>query len=288
MFSKGFSEALLGFFHGCNRLVQQPEVHVQTTETGGAATTELEHNPTIHQGVIVADEILHGDWISDTKHKRDPKREGKDQANNLCGSNIGKEAVKGDQGSHPIDLENKFSKLTNQVSANDGVIFMAQSKEVRNDVSANSNAVGPSKVWSRKKRPRKELVFIQPKIFTYNKTQATVQGVGNEAQSSKPKNVGDGNKGPDSVVLTPGSVKHHDGIKNFPHNLKTTMDVEYLAPNRLRFIEEPKPPDPPTCQGSMLESAHDGRPVCSGAARDDHIGGDGSMGEEPNMMHDTP
>ncbi|KAJ1385334.1 hypothetical protein SESBI_41756 [Sesbania bispinosa] len=33
-------------------------------------------------------------------------------------------------------------------------------------------------------------------------------------------------------------------VKTLPGQIQTTMDVVYVGPNRLRFLDEPKPPDP--------------------------------------------
>ncbi|KAJ1397798.1 hypothetical protein SESBI_31590 [Sesbania bispinosa] len=267
---------------------KQPEAQVQTVETGGSSAEGAKHNPTIQKGEIVAEERLHGDWILVTKHKRDPTRKGKDHAINLRGPNVGKDTVPGDQKIQGVDLENKYSNLTSQDGANEGVIFMAKAKESPQNTSPNPFLVGPSKVWSRKKRPHKEPVLIQPKIFTHDKAQPKVSSANNNVQIAKPINMGVGIQGTGFIGATHQLVKQQHVTKLLPLNIKTTMDVEYVAPNRLRFIEEPKPPDPAACQGVLVDPTQDGRPMSSGEALSDQMGIDGNMGDEPNMMRETP
>ncbi|KAJ1421841.1 Origin recognition complex subunit 5 [Sesbania bispinosa] len=220
----------------CDKLMgdKQPEAQVQTAETGGSAAEGAKHNPTIQKGETVAEERLHGEWISVTKYKRDPKRKGKDHAINVRGPNVGKDTVPGDQN-----------------GANDGVIFMAKAKESPQNMSPNPNLAGPNKI-------------------------------------AKPINIGVGSQGTKSTGAMHQLVKQQHVTKLLPHNIKTTMDVEYVAPNRMRFIEEPKPPDPAACQGVLVDSTQDGRPTSSGEALSDQMGIDGNMGDEPNMMRESP
>ncbi|KAJ1395718.1 DUF3298 domain-containing protein [Sesbania bispinosa] len=60
--------------------------------------------------------------------------------------------------------------------------------------------------------------------------------------------------------------KRSGPIKSLPHNIQTSLDVVFVRPNRLRFVDEPKPPD----LSITIVGADSAQVDGVGPAQDDH------------------
>ncbi|KAJ1398021.1 hypothetical protein SESBI_31359 [Sesbania bispinosa] len=56
-----------------------------------------------------------------------------------------------------------------------------------------------------------------------------------------------GSTGP--IIMKDNSFFGPQSIKSLSTSIFTTMDVEFVGPNRLRYVDEPKPPDPIPLEG---------------------------------------
>ncbi|KAJ1409184.1 hypothetical protein SESBI_22908 [Sesbania bispinosa] len=108
------------------------------------------------------------------------------------------------------------------------------------------------KIWKKKKRPRKELPLPPlPKVVTDDAYAKLMERLGETFNFNKEVNenvkVGPLAKASTSRVHTPKGVEMH--------GIQTTMHVEVVAPNHLRFVDEPRPPDiePVQCTDGVVD-----------------------------------
>ncbi|KAJ1409533.1 hypothetical protein SESBI_22588 [Sesbania bispinosa] len=180
------------------------------------------------RGEKSVDKDTHGDWLLVSRNKKLSKSK-----------------------APAPDTDEGNLKDSKRTPAKDGPT-VNNNKETISFAAKNNVSDGPT-LLIRKKRQRKEPTFVPIKVFT-------------DADYQK--------KGPKSVAPTPNKEAHsahnttqeplvkldaedirdiialkqpNNGpkdVKHFSNGLKTTMHVEMIAPNHLRFVDEPKAPDP--------------------------------------------
>lgn len=220
------------------------EVTNQVNADGAAAegVASKEHvggevNPSIDdEDSIPKDQ--YGDWLVVNKGKRHQKLRDR-IPNDRRGNNSS-----GNEGKNLNFVGNKFNALgTQDISAHE----IGYSKE---------NTVGPSntgkepraaKNWTRKKGSRREPVHMDKVIITKDGPQllSTMPPPQRMDQRSQQPVIGNPNGNNASAgrienVATEGPTAE----VTHAHGISTTMPVQILAPNRLRFVDPPKPPDP--------------------------------------------
>lgn len=86
-------------------------------------------------------------------------------------------------------------------------------------------------------------VISEKTVGQAHKERAT-SGTGSQSKAAQQVET---NKGPSPTVeLSDGPTQKssdNTGASTFMHNIRTTIPVQVLAPNRLRILDDPKPPD---------------------------------------------
>ncbi|KAJ1378243.1 hypothetical protein SESBI_48047 [Sesbania bispinosa] len=252
------------------------EANCETTGTSQTpGSNSVNSTPTLRNGTNLG-ENLHGDWIVVSKSRREHKSRGKDAKLNGAeptARKVGKSSIL-DKKSH--DMKNKFASLGDHSGVDFGKIFKAGKIVSKYVGPSSSSDSGLHKIWTRKKRPRKEPNFFQPKIFNYDASKQVLAPGDNQcaptdtgsADVDQPTKGGINMKKPTTrdAQLRDSLETSSGPIKNLPHNIQTTMDVVFVGPNRLRFVDEPKPPNP-----SIVISGEDSKQVDGNdPAQDDH------------------
>ncbi|KAJ1441913.1 putative 1-phosphatidylinositol 4,5-bisphosphate phosphodiesterase [Sesbania bispinosa] len=149
-----------------NPVATPGQVAVETTAQGGNDQVESTTN---HGPVFSATEDLYGDWITITKKKREHKLRGKKIKSN------GPDSV-GDRANHGAAVsKHQVSTLKTQDSG--AAQPFSFGKQDQDSVGPISNGPGPQKILTRNKRPHKEPVFVQPKIFGDEKYKPFLKGM---------------------------------------------------------------------------------------------------------------
>ncbi|KAJ1427544.1 hypothetical protein SESBI_09584 [Sesbania bispinosa] len=172
-----------------------------------------------------ADLDLHGDWMVVNRGKKSQKS--RDKAWSKAKKEQG--ADKGQPDNHE---SNKFEVLNSGGEVEVGNVASSTQLEKEEVVAS-----GPSKIWTRKKRHRTEPKLVHPVVrsdegfrpFLDSFAKSLYQKISPTAQQSP------------SFWLP----------KPLPFGFRTTMPVEVVSHNRLRLVDEDKPPDP----------SHDGAPL---------------------------
>ncbi|KAJ1404239.1 helicase [Sesbania bispinosa] len=104
----------------------------------------------------------------------------------------------------------------------------------------------PQETWTRKKRPRREPVFVQSKIVPEERYKPFVEAF---HKASSTSSTGKNKEKEHEQVREERNVgvskqPSVPSTKTFMGNIVTALDVEMISPNHFRFIDEPKPPDP--------------------------------------------
>ncbi|KAJ1401160.1 hypothetical protein SESBI_28996 [Sesbania bispinosa] len=200
-----------------------------------------------------SDENLHGDWIVVSKFKREKKSKSKNNKVICAVSNSGKNGKATVLERKSNDSSNKFASLGTQSTHDQEPTFTASENLAYSARIKTTPSTGPPKAWMRKKRPRREPVFFHPNFFnqTTSKTNtvlgapATALEVVGESNAEAGEGIGV------NEVDNKGRIAAHECLENrpehvrlFPGNIKTHLNVTYVGSNRLRFVDEPKPPDP--------------------------------------------
>ncbi|KAJ1415875.1 putative coiled-coil domain-containing protein [Sesbania bispinosa] len=178
-----------------------------------AASVSSTPNPTASQGCAISTEgDLHGEWIAVSKPKRSQKIRGKSvqQSGPNPWQEIGRK-----EGKHASKLgnlnQNKFSELA-QENTRAEVDGEVNKEPVFKSPPLEQKIWTPIKLKSPRRRHHKGM-----KRWTIHKNSAALLTQDSEAE-----------------------------IRTFMGNVKTIMNVHMVSPNQLRFVDEPKPPDPLT------------------------------------------
>ncbi|KAJ1385423.1 AcrB/AcrD/AcrF family protein [Sesbania bispinosa] len=117
------------------------------------------------------------------------------------------------------------------------------------------------KIWTRKKRQRKEPNFLEIKIVSddmYEKIlpKAALEhfkkGPSMPKESFVPEDGGHNvTRGGAVVDANKTIIGESAQVKHLAHGMKTLLEVEVVSPNHLRFVDEPEPPD---LRGSGISS----------------------------------
>ncbi|KAJ1385775.1 hypothetical protein SESBI_41376 [Sesbania bispinosa] len=123
----------------------------------------------------------------------------------------------------------------------------------------DKNIFDSPKIWTKKKRPRKELSMPPlPKIK--NSEVKPVDSLGKCINSLEEKNEVQPPKQDGLNSLSKFSNSASPTNDNM-HGIRTAMHVEVLAPNHLRLLDEPRPLDPildvDNHNGSMQDSGNE-------------------------------
>ncbi|KAJ1405736.1 hypothetical protein SESBI_25649 [Sesbania bispinosa] len=209
-----------------------------------------------------------------TKNKREHKLRGKEIKSN------GPDSV-GDKANHGVEVSkhqvsgNRFSSLKIQDSGNGAAQPFSFGKQDQDSVGPSSNGSGPQKILTRNKRPRKEPVFVQPKIFGDEKYKPLLKGMnqGSDPKAHQERRLATHKTiGSESPKELPSTSTTKAQVKDFQGGICTLMEVEYVGPNRLRFVDEPKAPDPLCPQPNALscpDRVEAGVPRSVGQQRDE-------------------
>ncbi|KAJ1400828.1 hypothetical protein SESBI_29264 [Sesbania bispinosa] len=126
----------------------------------------------------------------------------------------------------------------------------ANHEEVKSGNNGKESSVTPtminSKILQRKKRPRKEPVVTFPKIFVegfYEKILGKNSLPKSKSMPRMEEALTTKNKPTVEPTCSDSPSSSKDHVNIFPNGVKTTLNVEMISPNQLRFVEEPKPPD---------------------------------------------
>ncbi|KAJ1385694.1 Reverse transcriptase-like [Sesbania bispinosa] len=185
------------------------------------------------------------------------KLRGKGSVSNAKDAHVGKTLNANNEENKFNDQGNKFSLLSSQRGKGSNLVFNAASKISVQNVPSSSNISSPLKMLTRKKRPRKEPHIFQPKIVTHA-TLIAPSSQGEEPARPTPTSPSLNAKAKiDSSPSFGPSIAAGDKFqaKSLPSNIQTVMEVEYVGPNRLRFVDEPKPPDLNNLIGPISEPA---------------------------------
>ncbi|KAJ1404353.1 hypothetical protein SESBI_26664 [Sesbania bispinosa] len=127
------------------------------------------------------------------------------------------------------------------------------------EVSDHGNLVNEStqlkfdspKIWKRKKRLRKDFIPPLPKIVSEDRYASLIGKLHAPKETHDETKPGQNDrevsmsKGTSKVVTL--MHKQNDNtdtvVHKLPHDIQTTMHVEMISANHLRFLEEPEPPD---------------------------------------------
>ncbi|KAJ1431881.1 putative structural maintenance of chromosomes protein 6-like [Sesbania bispinosa] len=181
---------------------------------------QVNHNPN-HAPDFAAQEDLYGDWITVTKKKKEHKSRGKDIKSNGTISvedktNQGIAVVK------PHVSGNKFSTLINSQCSDTIQIF---SSEKHDPGSSGHIASGEDKY-----KPFMKAAGLGEESKAQKETQLVIpKATANEL-----------------IKNVPSSSKTQAHVKELQGGIRILMEVEYVGPNQLRFVDNPEPPDP-TC-----------------------------------------
>ncbi|KAJ1404894.1 hypothetical protein SESBI_26296 [Sesbania bispinosa] len=175
---------------------------------------------------------LYGDWISVSKSRKNPKTRGTDSQPR------GKEFVdkKGKLG------KNKFALLISEDNQEPAKEFAI--------TKAIEFAAGPSSIpkdvhkpfLARKKRPRKDTIIPLPKVKS-DDFYKPIMAAANQAMHVDNHQLQANAKHNGTVPPMTKFAHANESVKCLQSNIKTTMNVEFVEPNRLRFTDEPEPPD---------------------------------------------
>lgn len=180
---------------------------------------------------------LHGEWLSAKNGRKNLKSH--QQVNG------GIKRDRGDRDSSKKNLENNRFKVLSNVGPSKDM------GNIPNSFDPSVEARETPKVWKKNKRPRNDgKKGPETRGQGKSKLQGPNENMAKPEQGPKGKGVmeetcakwdvsmharGSSSKGPE-----------HKIDKGF--GIKTTMDVEVVGLNRLRFVDNPKPPDPRVLQ----------------------------------------
>ncbi|KAJ1410356.1 hypothetical protein SESBI_22093 [Sesbania bispinosa] len=212
-------------------------------EQGGHTGNDNTHaNPSSKQeSVINAKENLHGDWIAVSRLRKENKYRGKDLKTTNKEAEGGTSKKVAEKGKKSLESGNRYSSLFQKIE-NDAVpIFSAEKSSPNASIGSGSH-----KMLTRKKRPRKEPTLVQPKIFkdVNSKPISKPEMKATEPTETNTKTVVEPSVPSVEEDRTHIASTGPDRIKSFPGQIQTSLDVVYIEPNKLRFVDEPKPPDP--------------------------------------------
>ncbi|KAJ1388165.1 hypothetical protein SESBI_39350 [Sesbania bispinosa] len=209
-------------------------------------------------------EDLHGDWMLVSGNRRSQK-------------------------SHPFKKGNNDERVLNSMTKSDGIednksfdAFQGGNKFVQNIPKDSRETIdgftfiaeGP-KLLTRKKRPRREHIHIQPTIVSNEKYKAIMERPNTNVSSRKEGLYDTSNitaakkdrslpKG-DQVGPIIKSTKEKSGgvlsarrttsptCNSLPYGINTTMHVEVVPPNHLRLLDDNDPPNPRQVSGMIVE-----------------------------------
>ncbi|KAJ1414636.1 hypothetical protein SESBI_18573, partial [Sesbania bispinosa] len=210
----------------------QPET---TTQSAATTNQNTPANPNLKEASANSGiEDLHGDWISVSKPRRGKKS--RDWESIIKG----KEGIS-KKGNNDDGGKNRFAALQKAENKDKGVKVASGSYKVADQAPLFTSGQSQPKVWSRKKRQRQEPSFGPIKIFPDEKYKVFLEARNKDGnQREEPV------RGKESAIeakAQPSSSGAPTGVHHLEGNIRTTMDVEVIGPNRLRFIDEPEPPD---------------------------------------------
>ncbi|KAJ1383082.1 Ribonuclease H domain [Sesbania bispinosa] len=198
---------------------------------------------------------LHGDWIAVTKQRRQQKSRDMGHAVNARDTTVRK-------GNSGPKLANKFDILKSN-----NVTYLARGSRSNGPPNSEKGPIFsatkiPPKTLSRKKRPRKEPVFGPIKIVQEESYKPFLDALAKHKQrqdsmcsdqEEEMRNTDDArdrrDKGADLVKKSTLS-----SVGTLLGGVKTTMNVEVVGSNRLRFIDEPKPPNDAADEGQLVST----------------------------------
>ncbi|KAJ1390128.1 hypothetical protein SESBI_37744 [Sesbania bispinosa] len=271
---------------GVPPLPKPPDGEGEETTAQPSPAVETQPNPTQKSlSVNSGDNDLHGDWILNSKPRRQQKSRDLGHAINA------KDASDKKSNSGP-KLANKFDSLKSNI-----VKDSAQTSHSKGPINLEKGPIfsassTPPKILSRKKRPRKELVFGPIKIVQEEAYKPFMKAIGKymerhvafcadreEILGSEEETCADQN----DVVVVLLAKSTSNCVKKLPGGIKTVMDVEAVGPNRLRFLDEPKPPDDRTAgtNNMVTEEIGDSMKVQNADATIDIVQG----GENARSIH---
>ncbi|KAJ1412405.1 hypothetical protein SESBI_20526 [Sesbania bispinosa] len=226
------------------RPAQIPPVQVvpsgEATKEGGGGPLAIHVPPSVVEGAISGEKNIHEDWLLVTKNKRANKSKTKS-------GGINEHEKDNKKVSHEIASRNKFDVLHGIVETASN--NTSATKEGESSKGFTFQSDGP-KLWTRKKRQRKEPTPVQPKVFSESyykdilersRAPTYLRVASTPLEAPAPRDTGKG-KSKEAAL---------------PHGIRTSMNVKVIAPNHLQFVDEPDPPDPvgKTTLGAVVASS---------------------------------
>ncbi|KAJ1381435.1 hypothetical protein SESBI_45150 [Sesbania bispinosa] len=217
--------------------------HGEETTAAVATETGRKDGGSKHpvNGVVISrEEDLHGEWITINKIKKTVKNPVKGGTNIESDSDLNKGKVDSTKHAKNQGAEvNRFSSLNVKSSA-------TQVSAGPIEINTFSSLPLTQKIWTRRKRQRAEPTFIQPKIFSNDFYKPILDAVNKAPVENNKVDKGRKESSSDQATTATSNSSAHDNkvIRTLPGNIKTTLDVVMVSPNHLRFVDEPKPPDP--------------------------------------------
>ncbi|XP_020208121.1 uncharacterized protein LOC109793062 [Cajanus cajan] len=209
--------------------------HAAMAEGGGEGPsvqvegTAGEHvNPSQSTNVIQGIQ-LHGDWLMVSRNKRGAKSK-----ENLMGGNK-LQQQQGRKENKLIASKNKYDVLNGIMGEKSIESNHEQSIVGEPDFVFNADT---AKVWTRKKRQRKDRLSPLPKNNFDSNIQIVVDRVESNYVSHKPPL-----ESGDHMPMPKGNDTNVPIVKSHDHGIFTTMNIEVAGPNHFRFVDEPDPPD---------------------------------------------
>ncbi|KAJ1441893.1 hypothetical protein SESBI_01098 [Sesbania bispinosa] len=173
----------------------------------------------------------HGDWLVVTRSRKSNQNRGKGKApfkENKSSGDQGTVFKKvNDQNTKVSEKSSGTSQIKKDMIFNSNAISADKSFQVKKDMIFNSSAIASTQ--SRNKRHRVETTSksnLEAPLTSLETYKHSSSGKGTSKEGLKNKEI---NK--------EGFTPFHPS-----HNIKTAMDVEILASNRLRFIDKDKLP----------------------------------------------
>ncbi|KAJ1419066.1 hypothetical protein SESBI_15331 [Sesbania bispinosa] len=204
-------------------------------------------------------ENLHGDWLLVSRNKRPPKSKAK-----TVGANDGKE-LNSRKDNSKISVKNNFEVLHATCKGASTLSNHANQKDTVKGIIFNVDA---SKIWTRKKRQRKEPTLVMPKFFLVSNSKPIVdQTLSVPAPCQLPS----------SSAIDAASLTLH-GHKHVDHGIQSAMNIEIVGPNHVRFLDDPEPPDLDPVHTSTGDNEED--------AEDNSNGGDKASMDEDSSSDD--
>ncbi|KAJ1402391.1 hypothetical protein SESBI_28083 [Sesbania bispinosa] len=243
---------------------------VSSNQQGAQRGAGVTPNPSIDGSGNHVKTNLHGDWLLVTRNRKQPKLKEKIQKQKTVSGKP--ELAK----SNRFESFKKDSGATEKVDKDKGeaVVFVGNQSE-------SNGPIGP-KVWTKKKRQRKEPSISPIKIVTgetYDKIFSKLNIPRPPQGQVEPIN--------SATIKEPGAAVsnlQNESITILPNGFRTMMNVELVSNNCLRFVDEPKPSDMTTAQGKPLDDTSLSQ---LSSTNMDAMGAANSNGGDYEMVMDT-